>query len=76
VSYNNITMLIRHIQGPTTLASLTTEFEYVLRHHNALAAPIVDLLDLYLCLWKCYIVDSALKIRLEEEQRYLQRSIK
>jgi hypothetical protein len=63
------------IQAPATLASLTTEFEYILRHHNSLAAPIVGLLDFYLCLWKCYVVDSALKIRLEEEQRLLQRSI-
>ena len=63
------------IQAPATSASLTTEFEYTLRHHNSLAAPIVGLLDLYLCLWKCYVVDSALKIWLEEEQRHLQRSI-
>jgi hypothetical protein len=46
-----------------------------LHHHNDLAAPIVSFLDLYLCLWKCYVVDSALKIRLEEEQRHLERSI-
>lgn len=63
------------IQAPATLASLTTEFEYIQRHHNALAAPIVRFLDLYVCLWKCYVVDSALKIRLEEEQHLLQRSI-
>jgi hypothetical protein len=64
------------IQAPATSASLTTEFEYILRHHSSLAPFIVGLLDLYLCLWKCYVVDSALKIRLEEEQRLLQRSIK
>jgi hypothetical protein len=63
------------IQAPATSASLTTEFEYILRHHSSLAAPIVDLLDLYLCMWKCYVVESALKIRLKEEQRLLQRSI-
>jgi hypothetical protein len=63
------------IQTPAPSASLTTEFEYILRHHSSLAASIVGLLDLYLCLWKCYVVDSALKIRLEEEQCHLQRSI-
>jgi hypothetical protein len=46
-----------------------------LRHHNSLAAPIVSFLDLYLRLWKCYVVDSALKIQLEDEQRHLQMSI-
>ncbi|OKP09560.1 hypothetical protein PENSUB_5053, partial [Penicillium subrubescens] len=61
--------------APSPSASLTTEFEYILRHHSSLAASIVGLLDLYLCLWKCYVVDSALKIRLEEEQCHLQRSI-
>jgi hypothetical protein len=70
-----ITMLTRGVQGPTTSASLSTEFEYILRHHISLAAPIVSLLDWYLRLWNCYIVDSALKIRLEEEQGQLQRSI-
>jgi hypothetical protein len=37
--------------------------------------PTVSLLDWYLRLWNCYIVDSALKIRLEEEQGQLLRSI-
>lgn len=64
------------IQGPATPANLTTEFEYISRHHISLAAPIVSLLNLYLRLWKCYIVDSALKIQLGEEQGQLQRSIK
>lgn len=63
------------IQGPATSASLTTEFEYILRHHSSLAAPIVSLLDLYLRLWNCYIVDSALNIQLGEEQGQFQRSI-
>jgi hypothetical protein len=63
------------IQGPAIPASLTTEFEYILHHHISLAAPIVNLLDVYLRLWKCYIVDSALKIQLGEEQGQLQRSI-
>jgi hypothetical protein len=63
------------MQGPATSASLTTEFEYILRHHISLAAPIASLLDLYLCLWNCYVFDSALKIQLGEEQGRLQRSI-
>jgi hypothetical protein len=29
---------------------------------------------LYFCLWECYVVKSAQKIRLEEEQRQLQAS--
>ncbi|OKP14973.1 hypothetical protein PENSUB_4108, partial [Penicillium subrubescens] len=61
--------------GPTTSASPSIEFEYILNHHISLAAPTVSLLDWYLRLWNCYIVDSALKIRLEEEQDQLQRSI-
>jgi hypothetical protein len=42
---------------------------------HLLAAPTVSLLDWYHRLWNCYILDSALKIRLEEEQGQLQRSI-
>lgn len=56
-------------------ASLSTEFKYILNHHSSLAAPTVSLLDWYLRLWNCYIVDSARKIRLEDEQGQLQRSI-
>ena len=63
------------IQAPATLSSLTTEFKYILRHRNSLAAPIIGFLDLYFCLWKWYVVDSALKIRLEEGQCLLQMLI-
>ncbi|KAJ5378286.1 uncharacterized protein N7496_005695 [Penicillium cataractarum] len=72
-SHRNID--IQWKQLPTTSASLSTEFEYILRHHISLVAPIVSLLDWYLRLWNCYVVDSALKIQLEEEQGQLQRSI-
>jgi hypothetical protein len=33
------------------------------------ATPVLKLLDLYFCLWECYVAKSARKIRLEEEQR-------
>ncbi|CAG8902631.1 unnamed protein product [Penicillium nalgiovense] len=36
--------------------------------------PSPKLLDLYFCVWQCYVVKSAEKIRLEEEQRQLQAS--
>ncbi|CAG8085902.1 unnamed protein product [Penicillium nalgiovense] len=38
----------------------------------SLATPVLKFLDLYFCLWECYVVKSAEKIRLEEEQRQLQ----
>jgi hypothetical protein len=38
------------IQTPAPSASLTTEFEYILRLYSSLAASIVGLFDLYLCL--------------------------
>lgn len=53
------------MQDPATSTSLTTEFQYILHHRISLAAPIVSLLDLYLHLWNCYIVDSAVKIQLQ-----------
>jgi hypothetical protein len=46
----------------------------LLRYNDALATPALKLLDLYFCLWECYIVKSAEKIRVEEEQRQLQES--
>jgi hypothetical protein len=44
----------------------------LLHYNDALATPAVKLLDLYFCLWECYILKSAEKIRLEDEQRQLQ----
>ncbi|OQD77358.1 hypothetical protein PENANT_c111G06164 [Penicillium antarcticum] len=55
--------------------SLTSDMTQSLQHDTApLASSAVDLLDLYLCLWECYTIKSASKIRLEEERRYLQNS--
>ena len=57
-----------------TRGSLTAEFMKLLHYNDALATPFLKLLDLYFCLWECYVVKSAEKIRLEEEQRQLQES--
>ncbi|CAG8258350.1 unnamed protein product [Penicillium nalgiovense] len=46
----------------------------VVNLNDSLATPVLKLLDLYFCLWECYVVKSAQKIRLEEEQRQLQAS--
>lgn len=44
-------------------------------HKNAsLARTAIELLDLYLCLWECYVTRSAAMIRLEGERRLLQSS--
>ncbi|CAG7955175.1 unnamed protein product [Penicillium salamii] len=55
-----------------TPGSLTAEFMKLLHYNNALATPALKLLNLYFCLWECYVVKSAEKIRLEDEQRQLQ----
>ncbi|KAJ5382088.1 uncharacterized protein N7496_004516 [Penicillium cataractarum] len=55
-----------------TPGSLTAEFMKLLHHNDALATPALNLLDLYFFLWECYVVKSAEKIRLEDEQRQLQ----
>jgi hypothetical protein len=34
----------------------------------------LSMLDLYLCLWEFYVIDSAQRIRLEDEHRLLQDS--
>lgn len=52
-----------------TRGSLTAEFIKLLHYNDALATPSLKLLDLYFCLWECYIVKPAEKIRLEKEQR-------
>ncbi|KAJ5971758.1 uncharacterized protein N7479_001676 [Penicillium vulpinum] len=54
--------------------SLTSDLTQILQKKPALASSTVDLLDLYLCLWECYMIKSAGKIRLEEERRFLQDS--
>jgi hypothetical protein len=50
------------------------EFMKVVNLNDSLATPVLKMLDLYFCLWECYVVKSAEKIRLEEEQRQLQAS--
>ncbi|CDM36534.1 hypothetical protein PROQFM164_S05g000367 [Penicillium roqueforti FM164] len=55
--------------------SLTSNMSQILQSHPSLkSSSAVDLLDLYLCLWECYTIKSAGKIRLEEERRFLQNS--
>ncbi|CAG8571124.1 unnamed protein product [Penicillium salamii] len=56
-----------------TRGTLTAEFMKVVHLNDSLATPVLKLLDLYFCLWQCYVVKSAQKIRLEE-QRQLQAS--
>ena len=46
----------------------------LLHYNDALATPALKLLDLYFCLWECYVLKSAEEIRLEEEQGQLQQS--
>ncbi|CAG7953872.1 unnamed protein product [Penicillium salamii] len=57
-----------------TPRSLAAEFMKLLHHNHTLATAALKLLDLYFCLWKCYVVRSAEKMRLEEEQGQLQES--
>ncbi|KAJ5128053.1 hypothetical protein N7448_008832 [Penicillium atrosanguineum] len=53
---------------------LTTQLIRILRDNVDLAMPALQLLDLYFCLWDCYIVKSAEKIYLDEEQQQMQES--
>ncbi|CAG8275565.1 unnamed protein product [Penicillium olsonii] len=57
-----------------TPGSLAAEFIKLINYNDALATPALKVLDLYFYVWKCYVVKSAEKIRLEEEQRQLQES--
>ncbi|KAJ5559450.1 hypothetical protein N7513_001849 [Penicillium frequentans] len=60
---------------PTAVAathSLTEEMNQILQTSPSLASSAIELLDLYICLWECYVINSARKIRLEEEHRLLQ----
>ncbi|KAJ9473810.1 hypothetical protein VN97_g13266, partial [Penicillium thymicola] len=49
-----------------TPGALTAEFMKLLHYNDALATPALKLLDLYFCLWECYVLKSAEEIRLEE----------
>jgi hypothetical protein len=55
-----------------TPGALTAEFMKILQYNDTLATPALKLVDLYFCLWECYVVKSAEKMRLEDEQRQLQ----
>ena len=57
-----------------TRGSLAAEFMKLLHYKDALATPTLKLLGLYFSLWECYVVKSAEKTRLEEEQRQLRGS--
>jgi hypothetical protein len=63
---------INTAQIPETPGPLTAEFVKLLRYNDALATPALKLLDLYVSLWECYVIRSAEKMRLEDEQRQLQ----
>lgn len=52
--------------------SLVEEMKRILDDNPPFASKTMEFLDLYLCLWESYVIDSARKIRLEEEQRQLQ----
>ncbi|KZN87718.1 hypothetical protein EN45_062790 [Penicillium chrysogenum] len=51
-----------------TRGTLTAEFMKLVNLNDSLATPVLKLLDLYFCLWECYVVKSAQKVRLQEEQ--------
>ncbi|KAJ5982016.1 hypothetical protein N7451_012116 [Penicillium sp. IBT 35674x] len=53
---------------------LTTQLTQILHSQADLPTPALRLLDFYLCLWDCYVVKSADKIHLDEEQQELQES--
>ncbi|CAG8081807.1 unnamed protein product [Penicillium salamii] len=57
-----------------TPGSLAAEFIKLLNYNETLATPALKLLDLYFCLWEFYVVKSAEKMRLEDEQRQFQES--
>ncbi|KAI2787059.1 hypothetical protein POX_f07414 [Penicillium oxalicum] len=52
--------------------SLVEEMKPLLDENPPFASSTMEFLDLYLLLWESYVIDSARKIRLEEEQRRLQ----
>ena len=57
-----------------TTCYLVSELSLMLHQNHPLASTAIELLDLYLCLWECYVIKSAFKIRLEEERRLLRSS--
>ncbi|KAJ5033160.1 hypothetical protein NUH16_003076 [Penicillium rubens] len=61
-------------KSPVTPRALTVEFMKLLHYNDTLATPALKLLDLYFSLWECYVIKSAEKMRLEDEQRQLLES--
>ncbi|KAJ5664181.1 hypothetical protein N7507_004912 [Penicillium longicatenatum] len=53
---------------------LTTQLMQILHIQADLAMPALRLLDFYFCLWDSYVVKSADKIHLDEEQQELHES--
>ncbi|CRL27326.1 unnamed protein product [Penicillium camemberti] len=70
---SNVTIIEPEVPVHTP-GSLTAEFMKLISYNDALVTPALKLLDLYFCLWECYVLKSAEKIRLEEEQGQLQES--
>ncbi|KAJ5157220.1 uncharacterized protein N7482_008320 [Penicillium canariense] len=56
-----------------TAHSLTDEMRQIICKIPHYASTAIGLLDLYLCLWECYVIHSAHRIRLEEEHRLLHK---
>ncbi|KAJ5569051.1 hypothetical protein N7450_011537 [Penicillium hetheringtonii] len=52
----------------------TTQLRKILRCNADLAAPALNFVDLYLCLWEMYVLESAVNIRLEDERRQMSES--
>jgi hypothetical protein len=68
---------ILHLSQATGISmgcSLTGELKQILHSTPQNATMALSMLDLYLCLWEFYVMDSAQKIRLEDEHRLLQDS--
>lgn len=62
-------------QTPVSPAGfLTTQLIRILHDNMDLAMPALLLLDLYFCLWDCYIINPAEKIYLTEKQQQIQES--
>ncbi|KAI2736049.1 hypothetical protein DTO013E5_9204 [Penicillium roqueforti] len=53
---------------------LTNEINQLLHADPALASQAIHLVELYQCLWDCYVMKCANKLRMQEERRLLQNS--
>ncbi|KAJ5240489.1 uncharacterized protein N7469_002080 [Penicillium citrinum] len=59
-----------------TVGSLTAEAQHILYRYSTIARSALNMLDLFLCPWKCYVVKSAEQIPLEDEYIALLQSKK